>query len=367
MLLNARSEVVTHKGIDVMKTGKSIVELAAELERQQASKKDYLADTRRLKLELTNGDLVLQGVNGGMAVRDTAHAQFANSLNIPKVYYDRMLTQAPDLLATNVNAWLERQPAKKLIRCLDNQVRAVLSDSYRPLDNVELAEAVLPQLVDLQANIVSTEVTEKRFYLKAVTDKVQGEVKKGDVIQAGLMISNSEIGHGSLRVQALDYRLVCLNGMIRETAVRQAHLGRGARGMDAIEDAREYFKPETRLADDRAFFLKVRDAVSGMFDPVKFNARISQYIEATEKPITGEVEAVVEVTAKRFGFNDSERSSILKHLIKGDMMSAWGLANAVTRAAQDVESYDRSQELEAVGGDIIELPQNAWREIATAK
>lgn len=48
-------------------------------------------------------------------------------------------------------------------------------------------------------------------------------------------------------------------------------------------------------------------------------------------------------------------------------MSAWGLANAVTRAAQDVESYDRSQELEAVGGDIIELPQNAWREIASAK
>lgn len=38
MSLNARSEVVTHKGIDVMKTGKSIVELAAELERQLALK-----------------------------------------------------------------------------------------------------------------------------------------------------------------------------------------------------------------------------------------------------------------------------------------------------------------------------------------
>lgn len=351
-----------------MKAGKSIVELAAELERQQAAKKDYIADTRRLKLEIDSSDkMVLQGVNGGMPVRSTAHAQFANSLNIPKPYYDRMLTQAPDLLAINVNAWLERQPAKKLIRTLDNEVRAVLSDSYRPLDNHELAEAVLPQLFELQTNIVSSEITESRFYLKAVTEKVQGEVAKGDMIQAGLMISNSEIGHGSLRVQALDYRLVCLNGMIRETAVRQAHLGRGARGGDAIEDAREYFKAETRLADDRAFFLKVRDAVGGMFDPVKFNNRIAQYREATEKQITGEVEQVIEVTAKRFGFGETERSSILKHFIRGDMMNAWGLANAVTRAAQDVESYDRSQEMEKLGGDIIELPNSAWREIATAK
>jgi hypothetical protein len=38
----------------------------------------------------------------------------------------------------------------------------------------------------------------------------------------------------------------------------------------------------------------------------------------------------------------------------------------VTRAATDVESFDRSVELEAVGGMVIDLPQSEWRTIANA-
>ena len=230
-----------------MKTGRSLVEIATELERQNASKKDYVADTRRLKMEpVETGKVVLQGVNGGMALRPIAHQQMAATLGIPKPYYDRMLNEQPDLLAANVNRWLEKQPAKKLIRTLDNEVRAVLSDSYRPLDNLDLAEAVLPKLSELTASVVSTEVTENRFYLKAVTEKVTGIVKVGDVIQAGIVISNSEVGQGSLRVEALDYRLVCLNGMIRDSSIRKAHLGRGARGQDASRRCCEGNEPAGR-------------------------------------------------------------------------------------------------------------------------
>lgn len=348
-----------------MKAGRSLSELAAELQRQADSKKDYVADTRRLNMAaIDSGKVILNGVNGGMELRATAHAQLASTLQIPKPYYDRMLEQAPDLLSRNVNQWLEKQPAKKLIRTLDNQVRAVLSDSYRPLDNLDLAEAVLPKLIDLHATVQSSEVTENRFYLKAVTDRVQGEPKVGDVIQAGVMISNSEVGQGSLRVEALDFRLVCLNGMIREAAVRKAHLGRGARGLDAIEDAREYFRTETRQADDRAFFLKVQDATAAMFDQGRFNSRILTYVDASQREIKADPVRVVEVTAKRFGFNDGERSSILQHLIRGGDMTQWGLANAVTRAAQDVESYDRSTEMEKIGGDVIELASSDWRALA---
>jgi hypothetical protein len=303
-------------------------------------------------------NVVLNGVNGGMTLRPTAHGQLAATLGIPKVYYDRLLEQAPDLLAANVNRWLQAS-AKKLIRTLDGQVRAVLSDSYRPLDNLDLAEAVLPKLLALEANVVSGEVTENRFYLKAVTEKVSGAVKVGDVIQAGVVVSNSEVGHGSLRVEALDFRLVCTNGMIRETAVRKAHLGRSARGQDAIEDAREYFRNETRIADDRAFFLKVQDATAAMFDPQRFEKRLTQYREADNRSIGDNPEQVVEVTAKKLQLNETERSSVLRHLILGGSLSTWGLANAVTRAAQDVESYDRATELEALGGKVIELPASA--------
>lgn len=348
-----------------MKTGRSLQELAAEVDRQSRSKKDYLADSRAVQMDT---DLTLRGVNGGMPLRPTAHAQLAATLGIPKAYYDRMQEEAPELLAHNVNRWLHTRPQRKLVRTLDGSIRAILSDSYRPLDNYDLMEAVLPKISELACRVVSCEVTENRFYLKAITDKVTGEVKPGDRVQAGLVVSNSEVGQGSLRVEALDYRLVCANGMVRESAIRKTHLGRnGGRGHDAIEDAREFFRDETRLADDRAFFLKVQDAVGAMFDPKRFESRLLQYRDAGERPITADPVAVVEQVADRYALVQEERSSVLRHLIQGGDLSEWGLANAITRTAEDAKDYDRASELESFGGKVIELSPSEWRQLAEVK
>src|SRR5262249_32736813 len=42
-------------------------------------------------------------------------------------------------------------------------------------------------------------------------------------------------------------------------------------------------------------------------------------------------------------------------------LSAWGLANAVTRTAEDAADYDRATELEAAGRRLIELGQAEWK------
>lgn len=366
-----------------MKSGKSLQELAVELHRQAESKRDFTAPLNRLHAVAQKSDspqkqLVIEGVNGGMTLRPTAHKQMAEALKIPGDYYMRMLAEAPDLLARNVNRWLgsviafqqehsdwfEHSPSqgqKKLIRTLDGQIRAILSDSYRPLDNYDLAEAVLPKLHELEAEVLSSEITESRFYLKAATPRIQGIVRVGDTIRAGIALSNSEIGLGSLRLEELDYKLECTNGMIRDTAVRKAHLGRGARGQDAIEDAREWFKNETRIADDRAFFLKVRDAAAAMFDREKFDRRLLTYKTAAEQTIEGDPVKTVELVSKRFGLNETERTGVLQHLIRGADLSQWGLSNAITRASQDIESYDRATDLESIGGDVVQLDASVWR------
>jgi hypothetical protein len=354
-----------------MKTGRSLSDLAAELERQASSKRDYIADTRALQVrpDASTGLIVLEGVNGGMPLRPTAHEQMGSILGIPRTYYDRLMANAPDLLARNVNHWLKAEPARKMIRTLDGGVRAILSDRYRPLDNMDLAEAVIPRLMALEGQVVSGEVTERRFYLKAVTPRITGEIKKGDEVQAGLVVSNSEIGEGSLKVEQLSYRLVCLNGAIHAKAIRQTHAGRrsGFDGADLIEGSREHFRDETRAADDRAFFLKVQDAVSATLSPAGFDKLLDTMRGATERKIEADPVQVVEVVSRRFGLAEAERGSVLKHLISGADLSAWGLANAVTRASQDIESYDRSTELEAVGGQIVELSRHDWDTLAAAR
>jgi hypothetical protein len=75
---------------------------------------------------------------------------------------------------------------------------------------------------------------------------------------------------------------------------------------------------------------------------------------------------VVEVTATRFGLNETERKSVLDHLIRGGDLSQYGLHNAITRTAEDLDDYDRASDFERFGGQIIELPANEWRQIAEA-
>lgn len=350
-----------------MKLGKTITELAAELERQSKLKRDFVAPGSALMLDSTrlSGESVLKvGDVGAFPVRKIAHEQIASKLNIPTKYYEKMLEESPALLDTNVNHWLRASNAKDKmkIRTLDGNARAVLSDRYRTLDNYELAEVALPALTEAGCQIESCEITERRMYLKATTPKLQYEVKKGDVVQAGIVISNSETGHGSLSIEPLLMRLVCTNGLIvNDARMRRHHIGRGN---DMFAEAQEFFKDATMLADDKAFWLKVKDTIEHAFTTIAFQ----QYVEKFGATVNDKVEAgaveVVEVAQKRLGLAEGEKRLVLTHWLQSNEMNRFGFANAVTRTAQDVDNYDRATELERLGGEIIELPKTEWNKIA---
>lgn len=357
-----------------MKLGKSLVDLATEIQRQSTSKRDFIAPTTQLHMttvgDPNDADQKLETemqVNGQgrFGIRPSAHQQIAARLGVPVKYYQRMQTDAPELLATNVNHWLSQTDEKRMVRTLDGNVRGFLSSRYRTLDNLDLAETVLPIIQQSGCRVESAEITETRLYIKAVTERVTTEIVKGDVVQAGIVISNSEIGFGSVKVEPMVYRLVCLNGMIAaDAAMKKYHVGRGAG--DGGDLAQEFFKDETRKADDRAFWLKVRDVVNGAFDAAIFDRIVNSMREATSRVITGDPVKVVEVTQRQFGLTDGERGSVLTHLIKGGDLTQYGLMNAITRASQDIVDYDRATEFERLGGQVIELGKTDWRHIAEA-
>ena len=54
--------------------------------------------------------------------------------------------------------------------------------------------------------IESCEVTEAHLYLKVVNKKMKTEVTVGDVVQAGFVIINSEVGLGHLTVEPMIFR-----------------------------------------------------------------------------------------------------------------------------------------------------------------
>ena len=78
---------------------------------------------------------------------------------------------------------------------------------------------------------------------------------------------------------------------------------------------------------------------------------------------TGKVQDVVQLTAQSYGINAEEQEGILKYLIEGGDLSLYGLSNAVTRASQDVVSYDRATTLEGIGWQVATMEPQQWKQI----
>ena len=350
-----------------MKQGKSLVELAQEVQRQSDAKKDYIADTRELEIVPADQTVALR-VNGQgtMSLDRNSHSQIAGHTDIPKKYYDRMIKEAPELLMDNVNHWFQEKPKRRMIRTLDGNARAFLSDRYRVLDNNEVLESILPVLAELDGDIkiASMDITDTRLYLKCVFPKIREEIKKGDIVEGGIVISNSEVGLGSISAMQLIHRLVCTNGLIaNDYGMKKFHIGR-ANGEG--QNAREFFKDDTLLADDQAFLLKLRDTVRAAIDGVKFKMIVDKMRDTTERKIDGDPVKSVEVVQKKYGMTEPEKVGVLTHLIQGGDLSQYGILNAITRTSQDLPSYDRATEFEKIGGKIIELKKNEWKEISQA-
>ena len=341
-----------------MKQGiKNIQELYKELEEQRENRKDIIADTRSLMVSSTENKSLLYVSAGDerpyYEISEVAHRQIADRLGIPFKYYMRMRTDYPELLDQNINGWLDAAPEKRMLRTMNGKLRAFLSDRYRRLDNLELVDHVLPVIAQMKGcSVESCDITETHLYMKIINKTMKTEITPGDVVQAGFVISNSEIGLGALKVEPLVYRLVCKNGLIcKDLAHKKYHAGRQVEDTD---NAYELYSDETLAADDKAYFLKVQDIVSAAVDEARFQLtvdkmRASMNVQAGEDPVR-----TVEVLGDKYVLNKIERASILRHFILGNDFSAFGLVNAVTRSSQDVEDYNRATDLERLGGMLLE-------------
>lgn len=363
-----------------MKAGLTLGELAAEVVRQSRLKADYVVDTTQVSVDSgEEGTRFAIHPEEGLAtqyrVGEFAHGQIAGRLGIPKPYYDRLRTDAPGLLDANVNHWLHEQPRRQLVRTLDDTMRAFLSDRYRRVDNDQLLEFILPELLAFpQLRVESCQITENRLHLKAVTPHRAADIggtraangrMLGETWQA-IVIGNSEVGDGSYYAYPGLFTLTCTNGMFRkDMGERRAHVGR--RIVEQInDDTPSWYSDETREADDRTLLLGFRDAVRYALSDECFGKMVADTEAARELPLEKPA-ATVEKLANKYSLSEGEKEGVLGYLMAGAEPSLYGLSSALTRAAQDVPSYDRSSELEVLGGQLLAMPKIEARELVRVR
>lgn len=377
-----------------MKTGKTLPDLEAELKRQCGRKRDFLAPARLLHVRSNGHTDLAWSQEHAYAVNDNAHGQIAQYVGIPQSFYEFLRARAETLrvpvslpptapipgdledpnqlrLAEEtllfdvvVNRLLHgRGGDTRLIRTLDGTARALLSSSFSTdLDNYDVYAASVQAILAnglCQEDVVSSEITDTRLYLKVVSPRLKGDVAVGDSVQAGFILTNSEVGAGSLSIRQFVLRLVCQNGAVVEDTYRARHVGRKLEA----DSSGVVFRSDTREAEARLRLLTMRDHIQATLDEHRFARLLQSMRGAAETKIEGKAEAVVEVTARKFGLHEGEKEDVYRNLIQGGPLTLWGLSNAVTLTAQSAATYDRATELETIGGRFLTLPASDVKEI----
>lgn len=357
----------------------TVADLVALLQAQHAAKLDVVTPARHLAAE--NGRLRLIGVGeprltpDGVTVGETllrptavADAGIADKLGIPLPYLRRLRAEQIGLYDANINTWLDDDPDRRfLVRGLHDQdggtgiARALLSDSYRVVDNLDVLMAVLAGVrnAGVPVDIAGCDLTERRMYVKIHAPQVAeyapdllagyrspftgARGADNPVVFAGFVVSNSETGHGSFSLTPQLTVQVCDNGMtITKDAVREVHLG------GRLSDGVVRWSADTQDAVLDLVVKQARDAVATFLDHGYVRAKLAEITRDAGVAITDPA-ATLEHVGKALRFTTEQQATILAHFIQGSDITSGGVLHAVTSAAQTLDDADAAHDLERHG------------------
>ncbi|KAB2945268.1 MAG: DUF932 domain-containing protein (plasmid) [Candidatus Methanoperedens sp.] len=338
-----------------------LVPVFYELKRQRETRRDLIVDSRTLTAVAEPERIVIDIPKfGAYPLTQWAHGQLSDKVLIPQKYYGRMIEAKNfDLLAENVNAWLPTED-KRMIRILDGNIRAILSDRYRVLDNYDLVFLALDEFAKAGADVHKLNLTESHLFVKAVTPKLRGEIRPGDIVQGGLIIKNSEVGASRFAVEPFVLRLKCTNGLVISQGYSRVHLGKRK------EEGEFNWSSETINLENQAIWSAVRDVIQQTFDPASFAAVVEKLKNNAETPVKEPVQAVSNVVTA-IGLTEATKEMLLKNFLEEKDYTQWGMTNALTATARQFPAPDDQVNLETRASDIALMHPEAFLEIVDAK
>lgn len=322
-----------------------LTELLQALENQHPLKWDRKFNTSKLVMRVEEDQVKLEipGNESLNLITKPCHLQIAERLDIPVRYYNRMETEDPYLLAANVNAWLTRMEKDVFIRGLGNAVRALLSDRYRVIDHLDFLFCSLNELQSHKAEIEDCFLSETEMYLKVKSHNLKDFIRhRDDLIIGGLLLTNSETGHKALRVEPRIFRVQCTNGMVIEKlTTRQVHLGNG-----------------NGDTEDDMVYLSIRRSIRELFG--RFGEIVQSLRDSTEIRVLSPQKTINNIV-EHYGLSETQKENILMAFGAEPEPDLYGIANAVTKAAQSEKNWEASLELEKIGGRLLALPAQEFK------
>lgn len=372
----------------------SITEIVTALQEQNLQKYDFVIPSRFI--EMIKGDLKVINkddldsltqllIDTGIAVDDellnkqvinlasldTLHSQISSRLEIPKRYYDRMLSDDNvSLLDTNVNHWLSKANRNYLLRTFVNKeknegiARAILSDRYNVIDNYDVMLATLEAIKEsgLNVQIESGDITDRKFFMRFTLPDI--EVQAPDILKnyrvpkggnqnngiiTGFVISNSETGYGKFSISPRAVVLACRNGMIfKNDAFSKTHLGVKMDEFSSID-----WSENTRQKNYDLVISQVKDAIKTYASKEYLGAKIHELVEKGNQELDNPMDCVKNVT-KSLSIPEEKEKNILNYFIQGGDTNAFGVTQALTYYAQHDATPEERYEIEHQSVTILD-------------
>lgn len=304
-----------------------------------------------------DGKLSMNMPDGVFSLHDNAIGQLADRMAIPQRYLRILAGGEPwarQLAATVLNehsGWTER--SRVLVRTVGQQVRGVLSDSYRRLNSVEILTAFVQEAAVQGAVISDAYMNDTKVWAETILPHplVVPTANNGDVIIfAGARFSTSDYGDGAVDMRAFLLNGACLNGMVRESVMKQVHLGSKLPDNLAISQ-------RTYELDTQTTVSAVRDLTKGLFSREALERKAYEIQGASE--IEVDFESEIHKLVKSSALQKQEGKEVEKLLMKNDPedgvqggATLWKLTQAITAHAREL-SPERSRELHEISGALM--------------
>jgi len=372
----------------------TLQDLATLLEAQQVRKVDAVVPASKIttrpdgliRVEDVDGMLTDTGVipvSGDYRPTDLAVEQLADKLGIPLAYARKLYTQRPDLFQANVDGWLHgyvarsadeswvegADPRSFLLRMFrpdmgdePGMLRSFLSDRYKVIDHLDVLTSAIEGInnAGLEVQVQACDLTDRRMYVRIHAPQVEvlaPELLRGyrspwtgdqgtdnPTVFAGFVLSNSETGEGSWTIAPQVIVRICTNGMtMKRDVLRQVHLG------GKLDQGVVRYGEDTQAAQLELVKLKARDTVATFLDVEYVRAKVAELTEQAGVKLDDPAKAV-EIVTQRLSYTEGQRADVLRMFVEGGQMTAGGVMQAVTAAAQLQPSGDTqyAMELDAV-------------------
>lgn len=295
-------------------------------------------DLRTWGIAPVNDRFTLKPLAGHEPPRELRASAFSNlctRLGAPAEFIRDKLPAPLQLATLNYLMAQGEKPGTAMLRLRGDEISAIVSEKYAPLDAEQLVETLRSALVrhglldSIRVRAVASGLTD---VIRLVLPSEAVPVKVGDVSFVGLDVSSSSFGKSAIHVRGMVMRLVCTNGLRTPNSIGDLslrHIGETQRLRDGLTEG-----VATALTHARGLMDHWKSAVKS------YITDLASYIDGLRDLSQVEQQSVrSELGAKK----PSELPA------RG---SVYDLVNAITATAHHVEPA-RRLELETIAGGVL--------------